>query len=102
MSIRLRLTLWYSGLVAIAMVVLGVGIYLFVTYNTYETTRSQLRDQYNRLNVRASYSLFNEFELNVGGRVGYEGIYTQIVNYVTGEVKSSARTGDGSAVEFPY
>jgi len=103
MSIRLRLTLWYSALLAIAMVALGTGIYLFVNYNTYDGTRGELREQFNRLQVNVSYDFFNKFQLDYSGRIGYEGVYIQLVNYVTGEVKSSTVVDkNGEPVVFPY
>jgi len=102
MSIRLRLTLWYSGLLAFTMLVLGVAIYLFVYYNTYDNTREQLRSQFNQLNVRVSYNLFRDLRLDLSGRLGYEGTYVQLVNYANGEIRSSALSVDGTEVHFPY
>ncbi len=103
MSIRLRLTLWYSGLLAFAMVALGSGIYLFVNFNTYDGTRQELRSQFNRLEVNASFDFFNNFQLDLSGRIGYEGVYVQLVNYVTGEVKTSTvMDKEGNRVDFPY
>jgi signal transduction histidine kinase len=102
MSIRLRLTLWYSGLLAFTMLVLGVGIYLFVHYNTYDNTREQLRSQFKQLNVHVSYNLFRDLRLNLSGRLGYEGTYVQLVNYTNGQIRSSAQTVDGTEVHFPY
>jgi signal transduction histidine kinase len=102
MSIRLRLTLWYSGLLAFTMLVLGVGIYLFVYYNTYDNTREQLRGQFKQLNVHVTYDLLRDLRLNLSGRLGYEGTYVQLVNYSNGEIRSSAQSVDGSEVHFPY
>ncbi len=45
MSIRLRLTLWYSGLLAVTLLVFGITIYLFINWNTYTDLKEQLRDQ---------------------------------------------------------
>jgi Signal transduction histidine kinase len=102
MSIRLRLTLWYSGLLAFTMLVLGVGIYLFVYYNTYDNTREQLRSQFKQLNVHVSYNLFRDLRLNLSGRLGYEGTYVQLVNYANGEIRSSAQSVDGMEIHFPF
>jgi len=102
MSIRLRLTLWYSGVLAFTMLALGVGLYLFVQYNTYDNTREQLRNQFNQLNVHVSYDVFRDLRLNLSGRLGYEGTYVQLVNYSNGQVRSSAQTMDGTEVHFPY
>jgi len=102
MSIRLRLTLWYSGVLAFTMLALGVGLYLFVQYNTYDNTREQLRNQFNQLNVHVSYDVFRDLRLNLSGRLGYEGTYVQLVNYTNGQIRSSAQTVDGTEVHFPY
>jgi len=56
MSIRLRLTLWYSGLLAVAMVAFGVLIYSLVYNNTMSDVKSQLSQVADRVNFRGVLS----------------------------------------------
>lgn len=45
MSIRLRLTVWYSGILAVTLMLFSVAIYAFVYFNTYQDLRDRLLDQ---------------------------------------------------------
>ncbi|NGZ75863.1 sensor histidine kinase [Saccharibacillus alkalitolerans] len=49
MSIRLRLTAWYSGILALTLLMFSAIIYTFVYYNTYENTydtwQSRIKEQ---------------------------------------------------------
>ena len=43
MSIRLKLTLWYSIVLAATLVAFGFAIYLFVNFNTYREMKDRIR-----------------------------------------------------------
>ncbi|WP_276354650.1 sensor histidine kinase [Cohnella caldifontis] len=87
MSIRLRLTLWYSGLLAVALVVFGGAIYAVVYRNTMSDIERQLRQvaasadvSLTRFDLRGSVS--SEFDPNT--------IYIQLVSYTqdqNGEIR---------------
>ncbi len=53
MSIRLRLTVWYSGILAVTLMLFSVAIYAFVYFNTYQELRTRLLDQVYRIQVSA-------------------------------------------------
>ncbi len=38
MSLRLRLTLWYSGILAVTLLAFGIGVYFFQYISTYKKT----------------------------------------------------------------
>ena len=101
MSIRLRLTLWYSCLLAVTMIVLGSGIYFFVRYNTFSDTKQQIHNQVRRIDVSSSIDYFNNFKINPTVRIGYEGMYAQIVNYVTDSVVPSSNLREAK-IRLPY
>ncbi|QMV43506.1 sensor histidine kinase [Cohnella cholangitidis] len=87
MSIRLRLTLWYSGLLAVALVAFGVIIYGVVQNNT----MSELKDNMKRIAANTDVSLTANINLRgiVPRGIDYNSIYIQLVNYtqtVTGTV----------------
>lgn len=50
MSIRWRLTAWYSSILAIVLVIFGLAIYGLVYYYTYNEVKSQLTTQAPRIN----------------------------------------------------
>lgn len=45
MSIRLRLTLWYSGILTVTLLVFGLGVYWFLSYVLQEDLRKSLANQ---------------------------------------------------------
>ncbi|TFE19776.1 sensor histidine kinase [Cohnella luojiensis] len=89
MSIRLRLTLWYSGLFAVAFVVFGLIVYNVVYHNT----MSELRDRLIQVATKAEAfdSRFpNEYNLNINSSApGFDStiIGMQLIDY------SSQRSG---------
>ncbi|WP_424766336.1 sensor histidine kinase [Paenibacillus sp. sgz302251] len=80
MSIRLRLTLWYSGLLAVTMIVFGIAIYFFVNWNTYAEIKDQLKGHSDRLGVVAYNFMGQRLDLGVVG-IELKDMYVQIVNY---------------------
>ncbi|TJY41043.1 HAMP domain-containing histidine kinase [Cohnella pontilimi] len=82
MSIRLRLTLWYSGLLAAALVAFGVAIYGVV----YKITMSSLRNDLNQVAYRVDVNALmssNGINLNANLPQGFDAsIYgIQLVNF---------------------
>lgn len=97
MSIRLRLTLWYSGLLAVTMVVFGICIYFFVNWNTYAEIKEQIRVQDSKIDViGATNFLDQKLDLIVGPqfRIDKKDMLVQLVNYKEGAIKQSNN--------FPY
>ena len=43
MSLRLRLTLWYSGILAITMLLFGIVLYFFLNYFLYDQIRQDVK-----------------------------------------------------------
>lgn len=43
MSLRLRLTLWYTGVLAATLIVFGVAVYSFLSMNLYNNFKNELR-----------------------------------------------------------
>jgi Signal transduction histidine kinase len=91
MTIRLRLTLWFSGILAAALIVLCVAIYFFVNMNTYADTKEQLRDQANDYNVFMVEYGMNQMDLNIEKKSPFvdKDFYLQLVNYKEGIIKAS-------------
>lgn len=64
MSIKLRLTAWYSGIVAVMLLIFSTGIYGFVYLNTYGDLKDRLLRQAEQLNFT--------------GRNGYDGSLSSV------------------------
>ncbi|WP_411345753.1 sensor histidine kinase [Paenibacillus sp. WLX1005] len=47
MSIRLRLTVWYSGILAVTLMLFSIAIYAFVYFNTYQDLSNRLTELFN-------------------------------------------------------
>jgi two-component system OmpR family sensor kinase len=90
MSIRLRLTLWYSGLLAVALVAFGFLIYNVVQKNTMSELKNDLGQITNRVDFKAFMSV-DGINLNAIPPQGIDSnIYgIQLVNYAQDEKGNS-------------
>lgn len=106
MSIRLRLTLWYSGLLAVTLLVFGVAVYMFINWNTYNDLREQVKEQSESLQINYNANLlyfFDRLDLNVSGQgIVSKDIYVQLVNYKEGNVIKQSRNLETLNVIIPY
>lgn len=82
MPIRLRLTLWYSGLLAVALVAFGVIIYSIIYNNTINGLKGELKRVADRVNVQGFMSA-DGINLNAVPPQGMDAnLYgIQLVNY---------------------
>ena len=104
MSIRLRLTLWYSGLLAVTLLVFGITIYIFINWNTYTDLKEQLRDQDRNIVVTGGTTFLDQLDLDLDdrkSRIEEKDMYIQIVNYIEGAIKQSYNLRQLNFV-FPY
>ncbi|OME85124.1 two-component sensor histidine kinase [Paenibacillus sp. FSL A5-0031] len=103
MSIRLRLTLWYSGLLAVTLLVFGVSIYVFLNWNTYSDLKEQLKKQDQKLVVRGGTTFWDQYDLNLGreSQIEEKDMYIQIVNYIEGAISQSNNLNQFGIV-LPY
>lgn len=58
MSLRLRLTLWYSGILAVTLLLFGIGIYFFLNYFMYSQEEKDLQ--------RNAESTLSRIQKNIG------------------------------------
>lgn len=105
MSIRLRLTLWYSGLFAVAFVAFGLIVYNVVYHNTISELRQRLIQVATR--IEASGSRFpNEYNLN-SSAPGFDAtiIGLQLIDYTNRRDGISAGKSSNlfrSNITFPF
>jgi len=105
MSIRLRLTLWYSGLLAVALVAFGLIIYNVIYHNTISGMRTRLVQVATK--VEASGSGFTrEYNLN-SSSPGFDAsvIAIQLVDYTpqkSGIVAGKSTNIMRSNLTFPF
>ncbi|SFE17241.1 Signal transduction histidine kinase [Paenibacillus catalpae] len=102
MTIRLRLTLWFSGILAAALIVLCVAIYFFVNMNTYADTKEQLRDQAESYDIVKYENGLNQTDLNIKRNSPFyeKDFYVQLVNYKEGIIKTSGEL-QVNGIKFP-
>jgi two-component system OmpR family sensor kinase len=105
MSIRLRLTLWYSGLFAVAFVAFGIIAYNVIYHNTMKELRDRLAQVAARVEATGrGYS--NEFNLNSsdpGFNAAIIGI--QLINYTEDRRGNAAGKSNNlvrSNITFPF
>ncbi|AWB43976.1 two-component sensor histidine kinase [Paenibacillus sp. CAA11] len=87
MSIRLRLTAWYTGILCVTLILFGATIYSVVRYNIYTEVRKKVMEQ--ALQIRQSQNLTItqgwDLQLDTAQRIRLEDarIFWQNTNYVT-------------------
>lgn len=65
MSIRLRLTMWYSGLLAATLVVFGVAVYFVIYHNTMQDVKDKLKSEGSLIQTQ------REIDLRTGNLSGF-------------------------------
>ncbi|RAP75435.1 sensor histidine kinase [Paenibacillus montanisoli] len=88
MSIRLRLTLWYSIILAVTLIAFGVAIYIFVNYNTYKEMKTKIEQQVNAINITSTLDMFGNYQ-TPSFVIGDEELFIQVDNYKNGVVKAT-------------
>jgi signal transduction histidine kinase len=96
MSIRLRLTLWYSGILAVTLLVFGIGLYTFFNYKLNNDLRNELIMQAQEVNkgIRG-YGVF--YTLPDLREFKSAGIFLQSIS-IQGQIKRSSNLG----INLPY
>lgn len=57
MSLRLRLTLWYSGILALTMLLFGIVLYFFLNYFLYDQIRQDVKREAGNSSLRIQKSI---------------------------------------------
>ncbi|AZN40164.1 sensor histidine kinase [Paenibacillus albus] len=89
MSIRLRLTIWYSVILAVTLIAFGVAIYIFVNYNTYKEMKGKIETQVNAINITSTLDMFDNFKVSPSSIFADDEIYIQVINYKKGVVQTT-------------
>ncbi|BBI32231.1 sensor histidine kinase [Cohnella abietis] len=104
MSIRLRLTLWYSGLFAVAFVFFGIIVYNVIYHNTMNDLERRITQVATK--VQATRTGFSQFNLN-SSAPGFNAsiIGIQLTTYTkdpTGIVSGKSNNLVNWNITFPY
>jgi two-component system OmpR family sensor kinase len=96
MSIRLRLTLWYSGILTFVLLLFGVGLYIFLHLYVYDDLSDSLKEQADvvtsRIQYRPSLTLQGDLSLDLvldRNAAQYAGYYFQVINLASGRINRS-------------
>lgn len=92
MTIRTRLTLWYTSLLAAILIVLGVALYLFVSVQLMNDTQKRLETQANdvKRNIKV-VDFFGQTYFQLPSLQGFKSanMFIQSYNFVTETVDSN-------------
>ncbi|RUS45541.1 cell wall metabolism sensor histidine kinase WalK [Cohnella sp. AR92] len=78
MSIRLRLTLWYSGLLAVTLVAFSLFVYYIVAHNAFSELKSKLSQEAR--GIKAD-SIGSQLIIQTSNRFDRYSIYAQLISY---------------------
>ncbi|MBD8499812.1 sensor histidine kinase [Paenibacillus arenosi] len=105
MSIRLRLTVWYSALLAFTLFVFGISIYAFVDYNIYSDIKNRLKHQTKQMSVQSTVKWNGDISFDIfvppNSDNSFEELYIQTYNYTSKEYRFSENLQD-LRMKFPY
>src|SRR4051794_34992261 len=101
MSIRLRLTLWYSILLAFTLIILGAAVYQFVKYNTYNEVKNTINRQAGQIKIVQTTDFLERSDLAIARRPQNDQIYLQLYNYKNATLKQSDNLREND-LSLPY
>ncbi|KQY83910.1 histidine kinase [Paenibacillus sp. Root52] len=103
MSIRLRLTAWYSGILAAVLIFWAVVIYAFVYFNSYQEVEQQLKVKSERITEQIGVNpLSQSLDLDpfTESQLQEAQIYIQLVDYQSRSIKISGNM-EKAGIDFP-
>ncbi|MGZ9583417.1 sensor histidine kinase [Paenibacillus marinisediminis] len=94
MSIRLRLTLWYSSLVACMLLLFGITIYIFLDSTLYGDLEDRITKTANKISIQMSVDFQNGLNLDLSAfdnkRITDDYLYMFIYNFTNGVTTKSS------------
>ncbi|MFD2329974.1 sensor histidine kinase [Cohnella sp. GCM10020058] len=105
MSIRLRLTLWYSGLLAAVLAIFCILIYVIVYQNTVGGIKSRLVNEAEKIRITPTVDWSGDYDLNARSMFAFDAtIGIQVVNFLQAKEGSISKSGNlaASNITFPY
>ena len=93
MSIRLKLTLWYTGILALVFLLFGLILYFFLSFSLYNEQREELKtygEQVNSAVRLVNFFGFMRIELPDLDAFQSSGTFLQGINATNGEVTTSS------------
>lgn len=102
MSVRLRLTLWYSGLLTVTLILLGGAIYFFTYMNSYGEVKNRLEDGAKQLIAESSGGWNGQIYLNklTNSTIQSE-FFLQLVNKTENRIMDKSYNMTSSQLKFP-
>lgn len=101
MSIRLKLTLWYAGILALTLLIFGISLYSFLSIQSMNSYKDSLNTELNRVGERLSSQLYtSEEDLMFGpdmrGRnpLISESVFLQVNNLMNDSISRSSNAVD--------
>ncbi|PZE20350.1 sensor histidine kinase [Paenibacillus xerothermodurans] len=109
MSIRLRLTLWYTAILSVTLLLFGIGLYWLLNVLYYDYIEDDLRKQGDavyrqiqpRINVTLGGDISFDFVLQGQDIVNNTNKFYQITNFQTGKLRGSENLEDAGIVLPP-
>lgn len=102
MSIRLRLTLWYSNILAITLLLFGVGLYFFLSMYIYTELKDEIKKQtksvYTRVHDNANINFLGGLNIKLQLEDRYSNMLFQVYNVTNNKLSRSSQLVDHNLV----
>ncbi|WP_059051706.1 sensor histidine kinase [Paenibacillus senegalimassiliensis] len=93
MSIRLRLTAWYTGILAVTLILFGASLYALVWFNTYQEVKKRVVEQAEQILSTQNITLTQGWDMQLEPeqiiRLEDARIFWQLNNYVKSNIRRS-------------
>ncbi|GIQ70720.1 sensor histidine kinase [Xylanibacillus composti] len=99
MTIRMRLTIWYTSVLAVTLIVFGTALYFFLEHSSLKQYEDNLTRQVNEVGTRLEYARVITpngvrflMQLDDSDTFLTQGIYLRLVNLTNMQVSQSSNT----------
>ncbi|MBB3111068.1 signal transduction histidine kinase [Paenibacillus phyllosphaerae] len=102
MTIRLRITLWYMGLLILVLVILCSALYSYVRYTTGQDIKNTIDRTVQDIHITQSVDFWRSLQINLSPRIENKQVIIQVVDYITGQVRYTSNLADsGYNLAYP-
>ncbi|WP_152393120.1 sensor histidine kinase [Paenibacillus guangzhouensis] len=102
MTIRLRITLWYMGLISVVLIILSTALYIYIEFKTNQDIESTLNKTVKGLHIAPTLDFWNSIQIDISPNIADNQIIIQVVDYTNQQVRYSRNLLEaGIKLQYP-